>query len=286
MTLVYGKDLLKNAVENNYAIPAFGFVNLEGAIAAIEAAEEANSPIILQTTQGGINFGGHSALASIALSLIKKSKVPIALHMDHGREIEYIINSIDLGYTSLMIDGSTLSLEDNINITNQVIGLYKNSGITIEAELGTIGGKEDDIEEVANFTDVDEAIEFIEKTKGGVDMFAIACGTSHGFYKQEPNLNMKLIEEIYTKTKTPIVLHGGTGVPLNQITESIEYGVAKANFDSELKEAIILGVMEYMEQNPKAYDLRKINRSGINRAKEVALKKIYAVKSNDKNWLN
>ncbi len=285
MALVNGKDLLNHAIENNYAIPAFGFVNLEGAIAAIEAAEEANSPIILQTTQGGVDYASHEALAAIAISLAKKAKVPIALHMDHGREIDYITNSINLGYTSLMIDGSNLTLEENIEITNKVISLDKGIGISIEAELGTIGGKEDDIEEEADYTNVDEAIDFIQRTNGGVDMFAIACGTSHGFYTKEPNLNMKLIKEIYDKTNTPIVLHGGTGVPLDQITESINYGVAKANFDSELKQAIIIGIIDYMNKNPKAYDLRKINRAGIDKAKEVALKKIYAVKSNSQNWL-
>ncbi len=285
MPLVKGKILIKHAKENNYAIPAFGFVNLEGAKAAIEAAEEANSPVILQTTQGGVDYAGHSQLAAIAISLANESKVPVALHMDHGRDIKYIEESIRLGYTSLMIDGSPLSLEDNISITNEVIAMEKGEDISIEAELGSIGGKEDDVEEDEVFTKLDEAIEFINKTNGGVDMLAIACGTSHGFYTKEPNLNQELIKEIYESTNIPIVLHGGTGVPLEQITESINNGVVKANFDSELKKAIIEGVMEYMNNNPKAYDLRKINRVGINKAKEVALSKIYAVKSNDKSWL-
>lgn len=284
--LVKGKKLIKNAIKNKYAIPAFGFVNLEGAIAIVEAAEELNSPVILQTTQGGIDYGGHEELAAIAISLANKSKVPIALHLDHGRNILYHKKAIELGYTSLMIDGSILSFDENVNITNEVINLKKDSGISIEAELGKIGGKEDgNNDESDGYTTVDEAIEFIKKTNNNVDMLAIACGTSHGFYTSTPHINQKLVKDIYKGTKTPLVLHGGTGVPLEQVTEAVNNGIIKVNFDSELKQAIINGVMDYMSKNPKAYDLRKINRVGIDEAKKVIKKKIFAVKSNNKNWL-
>ncbi len=286
MPLVYGKELIKKAVEGKYAIPAFGFVNLEGAMAAIQAAEELNSPVILQTTQGGIDYAGHAQLAAIAISLAKDSKVPVAVHLDHGRNVDYHKKSIDLGYTSLMIDGSTLSLDKNIEITNEVIALEKNSNISIEAELGTIGGKEDDNEDNGDgYTKVDEAIEFIEKTNGNVDMLAIACGTAHGFYTKPPKINQELVKEIFEKTKTPLVLHGGTGVPLDQVSEAVMNGIRKANFDSELKQGIISGIMKYMGENPGAYDLRKINKVGINEAKEIAKAKIIAVKSDNKNWL-
>ncbi len=286
MALVYGKELLKDAVNNNYAIPAFGFVNLEGAMAAIEAAEELNSPIILQTTQGGIDYAGHSQIAAIAISLAKEAKVPVAIHLDHGRQISYHEKSIDLGYTSLMIDGSPLSFDENVNITNTVINMEKDSRISIEAELGQIGGKEDDVEDEAEeYTTVEEAVEFINKTGNQVDMLAIACGTAHGFYTKTPHINQELIKEVYSKTNTPLVLHGGTGVPHEQITEAVNNGIRKANFDSELKQAIIKGVMDYMNENLDAYDLRKINRRGIDYAKEVAKSKIIACKSNGKNWL-
>ncbi len=286
MPLVYGKNLIKHAIENEYAVPAFGFVNLEGAMAAIEAAEEMNSPVILQTTQGGIDYAGHSQLAAIAISLAEQAKVPVALHLDHGRQIEYHVNAMKYGYTSLMIDGSPLSFEENVAITNEVINMEKDPNISIEAELGQIGGKEDDNEDEAeDYTTVEEAIEFIEKTNGKVDMLAIACGTAHGFYTKEPHINQELIKEVYEKTNTPLVLHGGTGVPHAQITEAVGNGIRKANFDSELKQAIIRGVVEYMGENPSAYDLRKINRVGINYAKDVAISKIKACKSDDKNWL-
>ncbi len=285
MPLVKGKELLKHAVEGKYAIPAFGFVNLEGAKAAILAAEELNSPVILQTTQGGIDYAGHAQLTAIAISLAKDSKVPVAVHLDHGRQIEYHVKSIELGYTSLMIDGSTLPFEENIKITNEVIAMDKDKDITIEAELGLIGGKEDDNEdEDDGYTTVAEAKEFIEKTNG-VDMLAIACGTAHGFYTKEPNVQHQLIKEIYDTVGVPLVLHGGTGVPLEQVTKAVEAGIRKANFDSELKQAHMKGVMEFMHDNPEAYDLRKINAKGIQYAKEVCIAKIKAVKSDNKNWL-
>lgn len=284
MPLMGGKILLKDAIKRNYAIPAFGIVNLEGAKAAILAAEELNAPIILQTTEGGINYAGHEELAAIAIACAKKAKVPVAVHLDHGRNIKYHKRSLELGYTSLMIDGSVLSFQENINITNKVRKLIKNKDITLEAELGIIGGKEDDIEEDSDhFTKEEDAIKFINKTD--IDMLAISCGTSHGFYRKEPKINLELIKTIYNKTKMPLVLHGGTGVPLDQITKAVKAGIRKANFDSELKKAIICGILEYMYKNPDAFDLRKIFQEGINQAKEVAKNKIKSVQADGKNWL-
>ncbi|BDU67728.1 MAG: fructose-bisphosphate aldolase [Candidatus Tyloplasma litorale] len=288
MPLVSGKELIKHALEGKYAIPAFGIVNLEGAIAAIEAATETNSPVIIQTTQGGIEYAGHAQLAAIVISLAKDATIPVALHLDHGRDTKYHQKAIELGYTSLMIDGSPLSFDENVKITNQVIAMVRenNLNLSIEAELGKIGGKEDDVEdEGSTYTSVEDAINFIKQTNGGVDMLAIACGTSHGFYTKEPHINQELIKEVYAQTNVPLVLHGGTGVPLEQITEAVGNGVVKVNIDSELKQGIIKGVMDYMEKHPEAYDLRKINRQGIDYAKAIAISKIKAVKAVDKNWL-
>lgn len=284
MPLLKGNVLLKHAIKNNYAIPAFGFVNLEGAKAIIIAAEELNSPVILQTTQGGIDYAGHAQLAAIAISLAKEAKVPVALHLDHGRDYSYHVNALKLGYTSLMIDGSTLPLEENIKITLKVLKLRKDKNIMVEAELGLIGGKEDDInEEGSEYTTVEEAVEFVNATHP--DALAIALGTAHGFYKKEPKVNCDIIRKINEATKTPIVLHGGTGVPLEQITNAVKAGVSKANFDSELKQEMINGVMDYMKKNPKAYDLRKIFKVGIDYQVKVAKEKIEAVGSKNKSWL-
>ncbi len=285
MALVKGKEIIAHAIKNKYAVPAFGFVNLEGAMGAIRAAEALNSPIILQTTQGGIDYAGHAQLAAIAISLAKDAKVPVALHLDHGREISYHKKSIELGYTSLMIDGSPLSFEENIEITNKVISMEKHSDISIEAELGKIGGKEDGVEdEDEGYTTVEEAVEFVEKTNG-IDMLAIACGTSHGFYTKTPHINQGLVKEIFEKTGVPLVLHGGTGVPLEQITQAVENGMVKVNFDSELKQGFIKGVMDFMSDNKDAYDLRKINQKGIQNIIDICKSKILSVKSEDKNWL-
>ncbi len=284
MALVQGKEILRKAVEGNYAVPAFGFVNMEGAKAIIEAAEQLNSPVILQTTQGGIDYADHELLAAIAIALAKKSKVPVAIHLDHGREISYHEKALELGYTSLMIDGSHLPFEENVKLTNIVKEMVEGTEIMVEAELGQIGGKEDDIEEEGSqYTTVEEAVEFVNQTHP--DALAIACGTAHGFYTKEPKLNFDVIKNIREATNTPLVLHGGTGVPLEQITQAVELGMNKVNFDSELKQAFIKSVVEYMDQNPKAYDIRKIFRPGIDSQVEVAKQKIIAVKSNDKNWL-
>lgn len=284
MALVSGKEILKKAVEGNYAVPAFGFVNLEGAKAIIEAAQELNSPVILQTTQGGIDYAGHDELAAIAIALANKASVPVAIHLDHGREIKYHQKALELGYTSLMIDGSHLPFSENVEITNQVIKMVKDTNIMVEAELGQIGGKEDDIEgEDSQYTTVTEAVEFVNKTHP--DALAIACGTAHGFYTKEPKLNFEVIKSIREATNTPLVLHGGTGVPLNSITKAVELGMNKVNFDSELKQAFINSVLKYMEENPNSYDIRKIFRPAIDSQRELAKTKILAVKSNDKNWL-
>ncbi len=284
MPIVQGKEILRKAVEGGYAVPAFGFVNLEGAKAIVEAAEETNSPVILQTTQGGIDYAGHEELAAIAIALGKKSKVPVAIHLDHGRELSYHHNALKLGYTSLMIDGSTLPYEENVNITNEVKKLVEGTNIMVEAELGTIGGKEDDIEEESSqYTDIEEAVDFVNRTSP--DALAIACGTAHGFYKKEPKLNFDIIQKIRIATDTPLVLHGGTGVPLDQITKAVELGMNKVNFDSELKQEFINAVMKYMDENPNSYDIRKILRPSIDAQRDLAIKKIMAVKSNEKNWL-
>ncbi len=284
MPLVQGKEILRKAVEGNYAVPAFGFVNMEGAKAVIEAAEELNSPVILQTTQGGIDYAGHAQLAAIAISLAKDAKVPVAIHLDHGREISYHEKALELGYTSLMIDGSHLPFDENVELTKKVKAMVENTDIMVEAELGQIGGKEDDIEEEGSkYTKVDEAVEFVEKTNP--DALAIACGTAHGFYIEEPNINFEVVESIRNATNTPLVLHGGTGVPLEQITKAVEKGMNKVNFDSELKQAFIKSVVEFMDQNPNSYDIRKIFRPAIDAQRELAKTKIYAVKSDNKNWL-
>ncbi len=284
MPLLSGKELLKKAVEGNYAIPAFGFVNLEGAKAIIEAAEELNSPVILQTTQGGIDYAGQSELAAIAISLAGKTHIPVALHLDHGREIKYHEEAIRLGYTSLMIDGSQLDFDKNVEITNVVKEMVKDTDHMVEAELGQIGGKEDDIEEEGSmYTTVEEAVEFVNRTSP--DCLAIACGTSHGFYTKEPNLNFEVIKNIREATNTPLVLHGGTGVPLEQITKAVGIGMNKVNFDSELKKGFISAVMDYMKSNPEAYDIRKILRPAIDEQKRIAKEKIKAVKSDGKSWL-
>lgn len=287
MTLVSGKKILKHARENKYAIPAFGFVNLEGAKAIIQAAEDMNSPVILQTTGGGIKYGGHEELAAISIALAKKTFVPVALHLDHGKNLEIVKKSIALGYTSIMYDGSEEKIEINIKNSLYAKKLIGKKNISLETELGLIGGKEDDInnEQKADFTTPEEAFNFAYKVKP--EALAIACGTAHGKYSKPVDIKFNLIKKISSQLKDiSIVLHGSSWVPLEQVTKAVKAGITKVNFDSELKQAYIDSVMKYMKIHPKEYDLRKILLPAIQSQKEIAISKIKSCRSQNKNWLS
>lgn len=257
--LVTGKELLLDAQKRGYAVGAFNINNMEIVQAIIEAAEETNSPVILQASQGGIKYAGIEYIAALGKVAARKAKVPVALHLDHGTDFDQVMLCIRYGFSSVMIDGSRFPLEENIAYTKKVVEVAKAVGVSVEAELGKIGGTEDHItvsEREATFTDPDEALRFVNETD--VDSLAIAVGTAHGVYKGEPKLDFDRIKTIRDMVKIPLVLHGSSGVPAEALKKAISLGICKVNIDTDLRIAFAEGVKNFVKENPDNIDPRKI----------------------------
>lgn len=273
--LVTGKELLDHANKNGYAVGAFNINNMEIVQAIIEAAEETNSPVILQASQGGIKYAGIEYITALGKVAAEKAKVPVALHLDHGTDFEQVMLCIRYGFTSVMIDGSKHPLRENIELTKKVIDVAHAVGVSVEAELGKIAGTEDDItvdEMEATFTDPDEAKLFVEET--GVDYLAVAVGTAHGVYKGEPKLDFDRIRKIKELVGIPLVLHGSSGVPADSIKKAIEAGINKVNIDTDLRIAFTTAMKDFLKKNPDNIDPRKILTPAREAMKEVIKEKM------------
>lgn len=273
--LVTGIEILQDAHKNNYAVGAFNVNNMEIVQAIIEAAEELNSPVILQASQGGLKYAGVEYIAALGKVAAEKAKVPVALHLDHGTDFQQIMLCIRHGFSSVMIDGSQYELEENIVITKKVVEIAHAVGISVEAELGKIGGIEDDIvvdEREATFTDPMEAKLFVDKTK--VDYLAIAVGTAHGVYKGEPKLDFDRIKAIKEAVNIPLVLHGSSGVPNDAIEKAVSLGINKINIDTDLRIAFTDAIKDFLKKDPDNIDPRKILGPGKEAMKEVIKEKM------------
>lgn len=283
MPLVNVDTLLEAAEKGGYAVGAFNCNNMEIVQAIIEAAEEEKSPVIIQASQGAIKYAGLSYIVGLVETAAKEATVPVALHLDHGTSFEQCIQCIGRGFTSVMIDYSKHSLEDNIQMTKRILEIANELGVSVEAELGKIGGTEDDItvdEREATFTDPDEAERFVKET--GIKSLAVAIGTAHGQYKGEPKLDLDRLSEIKSRVNIPIVLHGSSGVPDDTLREAIKRGVRKINIDTNLREAFTDGVREVLAKNPNEIDPRKILGPAKERMKERVKEKIRIFGSNGK----
>lgn len=268
MALVTTKEMLLKAQEGHYAVGAFNVENMEMVMAVIGAAEELNSPVILQTTPSTVKYAGLDYyLANVKVSA-EKASVPVAMHLDHGSSFELAMQALRAGYTSIMIDGSHESFEDNIAVSKAVADACRPSDIPVEAELGKVGGKEDDLDggEGNAHTDPQEAKEFVEKT--GVSSLAVAIGTAHGIYKGEPKIDLDRLSEIREVVSVPLVLHGGSGIPDETIKESIRRGIAKVNYATELRIAFSNGVKKVLAENPDVIDPKKYGAAGRDSVKE------------------
>ncbi|MCC3865452.1 class II fructose-1,6-bisphosphate aldolase [Terrisporobacter petrolearius] len=273
MELVTTKDILKKAQEGKYAVGAFNVENMEMVMAVISAAEEMNSPVIMQTTPSTVKYAGLDYFLANAKVAASRAKVPVVMHLDHGSSFELASEAFRAGYTSIMIDGSHSSFEDNIKISKAVVDMCKSSGIAVEAELGKVGGKEDDLDGGdGGFTDPKEAKLFVEKT--GVDSLAVAIGTAHGMYKGEPKLDLDRLSQIKEVVSIPLVLHGGSGIPDSKVQESIKRGICKVNYATELRIAFTKGVTKYLEENKDTIDPKKYNKSGMEEVKQFVKEKI------------
>jgi len=275
VALVTMKELLQEADKGGYAVGAFNANNMEIVQAIIEAAEEESSPVILQASQGAIKYAGIEYIVGMVKVAAEKATVPVALHLDHGTSFEQIIQCVRHGFSSVMMDASKYPLEENIAIVKKVVEIAGCAGVSVEAELGKIGGTEDDIsvdEREALMTVPKEAAYFAEQTK--VDALAVAIGTAHGPYKGTPKLDFARLEEINKLVATPLVLHGASGVPDEAVVKAISLGVCKINIDTELRQAFVTGIREVLEAKPQEIDPRKVLGPAKEALKEVVKGKI------------
>lgn len=256
--LVTGNELLLQAQKNKYAIGAFNVNNMEIIQAIISAAEELNSPVILQASQGGIKYAGIDYIAGLGKIAGRNANVPVALHLDHGTDFDQVMLCLRHGFTSVMIDGSRFPLKENIEFTKRVVDIAHAVGVSVEAELGKIGGTEDHItvdEREATMTDPEEARIFVEET--GVDSLAIAVGTAHGVYRGEPKIDFDRIKAIRELVDVPLVLHGSSGVPEESLRRAISLGISKINIDTDVRATFAKGVKEFLLENPDEIDPRR-----------------------------
>lgn len=274
MPLVSSLELIKEASKQNKAIAAFNIHNLEMIQAVIEGAVELDSPVIIQTTPGTLKHAGIENVSAIIKQAGLKYDIPIALHMDHCPSYDMIVSCIRNGYTSVMIDGSHLQYEENVELVKSVVKLAHAVGVQVEGEIGKIGGVEDDMfvnEADASYTDPSEARQFVEDT--GVDTLAVAIGTAHGMYSGEPKLDFQRIKTISDLVGIPLVLHGASGVPEESVQQSIQLGMAKVNIATELKNPMASAIRNVL-LNPKENDPRNYMGAGRDAVKSVVKEKI------------
>jgi len=258
MPLVSMNEFLPKAKAEKFAVGQFNMNNLEFAQAIAEAAAELRSPFIYGVSEGALKYMGVEFTVAIARAAAEKYNVPIALHLDHGSSFDVAMKCIRAGFSSIMFDGSHYPLEENIRLTKEIVKAAHAMGVSVEGELGTIGGVEDDIsvdEEDASLAKPEEAIRFYEET--GVDALAIAVGTAHGMYKGEPRIRYDIIEAVASRIPVPVVLHGGSGVPDDMIRQAIAAGVGKINVNTENQIACTDTIREILNKDAKVYDPRK-----------------------------
>ncbi|NLA86309.1 MAG: class II fructose-1,6-bisphosphate aldolase [Clostridiales bacterium] len=308
MPIVTSKEMFKKAYDGGYAIGAFNVNNMEIIQGITEAAKEVGAPLILQVSAGARKYAKHVYLMKLIEAAEADTGLPICVHLDHGEDFEVCKSCIDGGFTSVMIDGSKHSFEENIRITREVVQYAHDRGVVVEGELGKLAGIEDDVnvsEEDASFTHPGEVEEFVEKT--GVDSLAIAIGTSHGAYKfkpgQKPRLRFDILEDIQKRLPGfPIVLHGASsvipelvdiinsnggampdaiGIPEDMLHQAAKMAVCKINIDSDLRLAMTAGVRQSLANNPAEFDPRKYLSPARDNIRELVKNKIVNVLGSD-----
>ena len=273
MPLVTSEKMLADAQKGGYAVGAFNVENMEMVKAVIAAAEELHAPVMLQTTPSTIKYGTLETYYAIVAAEAKKAAVPVCLHLDHGSSFELAVQVLKAGYTSVMIDGSHEDLEGNIAVSKRVADVAKACGIPVEAELGKVGGKEDDLEAEADTnTDPMEAKEFVERT--GVTSLAVAIGTAHGFYKGTPVLDKERVSEIRKVVSIPLVLHGASGLSDDEVLDCVRRGICKVNFATELRAAYTAAGKKLIEEKPDTFDPKKLGVVGMEAVKQLVMERM------------
>jgi len=259
--------LLEAAARERRAVAALNFYNAETLRAHIDAARAEQAPLILQTTESTIKYLGLTLIVAMARAAAEELSTPVALHLDHGASLELAKSAVDAGYSSVMIDGSALSFDDNCKLSRQVVELAHSAGVSVEAELGHVGKAESDDPE-ACYTQPDAAAEFVRRT--GVDSLAVAIGTAHGFYRGEVRLDFERLAAIRDAVPaTPLVLHGGSGVPDELVRRAIEHGITKLNIGTEIKDAFTAHVKDALNQSDDI-DLRRTFAPAIAAVRELS----------------
>lgn len=270
MNLVNMKQMLIDAEKGHYAVPQFNVWNLEWISAVLDECQELQTPVILGVSQNGAKYmGGFYVVTQLIKAYIQKNNItiPVAIHLDHAFSYEACKGAIDEGFTSVMIDASKHPFEENIAITKKVVEYAHARGISVESELGKIGGKEDQVIAESFYANKDECKTMVDET--GIDALAPALGSQHGIYKGEPKLGFKEMDEIHNLVKIPLVLHGGSGIPDDQIRRAISLGTAKINVNTDCLCAWVKIVHEIIKDNPDEIDPRKIIGPGKKGIQEV-----------------
>lgn len=273
--IVNAKKMLEDAKVNKYAVPHFNINNLEWTRYILEECNRLKSPVILGVSEGAIRYmGGYKVVANLVKNLDEELniQIPVAIHLDHGSSVESCKKAVDAGFTSVMIDASKYSLEENIDMTKQVVEYARIKNITIEAEIGHIGGSEDNMSSEIAYAKVDDALSLYNETK--IDFLAPALGSVHGLYKGEPCLDFDKMKEISEKTNIPLVLHGGTGIDDEKLKKAIASGICKVNINTELQIAWTKAVRKFLSEDTKAYDPRTVIKSGEQSMKQAIEHKV------------
>lgn len=272
MPLTTTVSMLRKAQEQGFALGAFNVENMEMAQAIISAAEELRAPVILQTTPSTVRYAGTGMYAAMVAALAQEATVPVAMHLDHGDSFALCAQALRSGYTSVMIDGSKLPLEENIALTYKVSEMCAAVGVPVEGEIGRVGGKEDDLESDGGYTIPEEAVRF-EKESGLFSM-AVGVGTAHGFYKEKPQLNKELITTLRGMLQAPMVLHGASGLSDEDVKDCIRRGICKVNFATELRAAYTEGVKAVLAENPKTFDPKAYGKEARQRVKALVMERM------------
>nr|WP_314462932.1 class II fructose-bisphosphate aldolase [uncultured Clostridium sp.] len=283
MPLVTSKEMLLDAQKGNYAVGAFNVENMEMVMAVVEAAQEMQSPVILQTTPSTIRYAGLNLYYANVKAVAEKATVPVALHLDHGSSFELAVQALREGYTSIMIDGSHLPFEENTGLVRRVVEACRPCRVPVEAELGCVGGKEDDIVSgYARLTSPDQAVEFVDQT--GIDFLAVAIGTAHGVYKGTPCIRLDVLSEIKKRVFIPLVLHGTSGVEDDIVRSCIQEGICKVNYATDLRIAFSAGIKQILNEDKSVIDPKIYGKMGKELVKRYVQDKIWVCKSSGRGF--
>ncbi len=281
--LVNSKEVLEKAKEEKYAVPHFNINNLEWTRFILEECEKEKSPVILGVSEGAKKYMvGFHTVTEMVKAMVEELQitVPVVLHLDHGSSVASCKEAIDAGFTSVMIDASKYSVEENIQMTKEVVEYAHQKNVTVEAEIGHVGGEEDGVADELAYAKVEDAVRLAKET--GIDSLAPALGSVHGIYKGEPKLDFQRMMEIKEKTNLPLVLHGGSGIPDELIKKSVTCGICKLNINTDLQIVWAKAVRSFLDGNQSVYDPRKVIKAGEQAIKDKIDEKIRLLESNGK----